>query len=310
MNQLRLAVIGTGRLGAALAFKLAFEPYVDELILVDIIPKLAYIVREDIYHGLVLHGIDLEILAYGDVSQIRDADMILITAGSSRRPGMSRRDLVKKNFEIVGKIIESVYPNNEDSWYIIITNPVDAVATYVSMLTKSERVIGTGTCLETARLRKFLAEALDIAISGVDGYVGGEHGEEAVVLWSTISIDGKPLESYLRDRGVELDLKQIESYVRNISTEIIKIQGATIWGPTGAFVELVRGIALNTGRILSFSMSHEFKEIPIPVHVSIPAKIGRRVGFTIWDRLLESEKSAIVKAAKIIYDTYRAGRGL
>jgi len=306
--KMKIAIVGTGRLGAAFAFSLGFEPYVDELVLVDVIPKLAFAVGEDIYHGLALHGISIDISTYEDVTKIGDVDLIIITAGVARKPGMSRRDLVVKNFGIVGNIVKSVFPQNEDAWFLIVTNPVDAVSTYVSELTKSEKIIGVGTCLETARLRIYLAKNLNIPITHIEGYVGGEHGEEAVVLWSTVSINGISFKEFISRCDTHIDVEAAERYIKTISTEIIGVQGATIWGPVGAFIEIVRGIALNTGRILSLSIPHNFESIPIPIHVSIPIKIGRKLGPTLWNVLTWEEKDAIIRAARAIYETYVRGK--
>ena len=305
---LRIAIIGTGRIGAALAFKLGFEQYVDELVLVDVIPKLASMVKEDIYHGLALHGISIDIFAYEDASKVREADMVIITAGATRKPGISRRDLAEKNFKVVSRIVKALFPHNEDSWFFVITNPVDALSTLVSQLTKSEKVVGTGTCLESARLRAYLSRTLRVPMSSVDAYVGGEHGEQAVPLWSMVSVDGKAIENFLKRQDVANYKEEAEKYIKNISSEIISVQGATMWGSAGAFIEIIRGIALNTGRVMCFSMAHRFEEVPIPIHVTIPAKIGKKLGPTTWDILLEDEKRAIIDAAKAIYETYNRGK--
>ena len=300
-----VAIIGAGRLGSSLGFLLSFEPFVEEITLVDIIPSLARMVGEDILHGVSHYGIDKKINAYETSREVEEADMIIITAGAVRKPNMSRRELAEKNAKIVKQIIEDVRDNNPKAWYLVVTNPVDALSTLVSRLIgRSDRIIGTGTSLETSRFKTILSKTLNEPISNIEAYVGGEHGEDAVLLWSLVSIRGKEIDLYLQETGKTINREMIEEYVKNISSEIIQAQGATIWGPVGTFLEIIRGIFLNTGKILCFSTSYKFDEIPEPVHVSVPTKIGKKIGPSLWEYLSEYEKNMVLKAAKSIYDTY------
>lgn len=301
-----IAVVGTGRVGSSLAFLLSFEPFVEEMTLVDVIPNLAKMVKEDILHGISLYGIDKKINAYETSREIENADMVIITAGVARKPGMSRRELAEKNARVIKGIIDEIIDNNPRAWYLIVTNPVDALSTFVSMLVgKSDRVIGTGTSLESSRFKTILARLSGEPISNIEAYVGGEHGEDAVLLWSMVNIGGKDIDSYLHETNKTLDRRYVEDYVKNISSQIISAQGATVWGPAGTFLEIIRGVFLNTGKILSFSISHKFDGIPVPIHVSIPTKIGKKLGPTLWEYLSESERNMIIKAARTVYDTYR-----
>ncbi len=301
-----VAIIGTGRVGSALAYTLAFEPYIDKLSLVDIVPKLAEMVKEDVYHGISQHGINKEIRAYEHSKYVENADLIVISAGYPRKPGMSRRDLADENAKIMREVVEATLDNNPNAWYFVITNPVDAMTTLVNRVAEGKRkVIGTGTNLETSRFRIIIARELGVPVSSVEAYVGGEHGEEAVLLWSTVHIDGKPLNDYLEETGKTLDRSKVESYVKGISVEIIRATGGTRWGPAGSFKEIIRGILLNTGRVLSYSLPRKLGNIPEPVYVTVPARIGKSLGPDIWDKLTDEERAGIVKAAEAIYSTYK-----
>ncbi|RLI14174.1 hypothetical protein DRO41_06195 [Candidatus Bathyarchaeota archaeon] len=300
-----VAVVGTGRVGGAVAFNLIFERYVTELSLVDVAPEVAAMTREELYHAMASHGFDVEINAYDHSKHVRDADLIVVAAGFPRTHTMSRRDLAAKNAQTIREIVESTVDNNPKAWFFVITNPVDAMTTLADKVAKGERkVIGTGTNLETSRFRTILGRELNVPIRMVEAYVGGEHGEAAVPLWSTVKIDGVPLEEYLAETGKTVDKVKCENYVKGVSRHIIKVLGGTRYGPAGSFIEIIRGIILNTGRVLSYSRLRSFEMIPEPVYVTIPASISKSLEPDLWDMLTEEEREAIEDAASAIYKTY------
>ncbi|MCD6514605.1 MAG: malate dehydrogenase [Candidatus Asgardarchaeia archaeon] len=300
-----IAVIGTGRVGQAVAYTLIFERYVDKLTLVDIKPKIAEMTKEELYHACAAHGFDITIEACEHSEFVEDADLIVISAGFPRKPGMTRRDLADENAKIIHNIVTSTFEKNPKAWYFVITNPVDAMATLAYKLTNGERiVVGTGTNLETVRFKTIISRKLNVPLRLVEGFVGGEHGISAVPLWSTVRIDGTPIDVYLENNNKELNKADVESYVKNISMEVIKALGGTRWGPAGSFIEIIRGIILNTGKVLSFAIPRTFSDVPEPVFVTVPGKISRSLNSDIWNELQESEKNQIIEAAKAIYETY------
>jgi malate/lactate dehydrogenase len=300
-----IGVIGTGRVGGEVAFSLIFERYVTELSLVDIAPKVAEMTKEELSHAMAGHGFDIKINAYENSSQVKDADLIVIAAGFPRTSEMSRRDLATKNARIVKEIVESTVDSNPRAWYFVITNPVDAMTTLANKTAQGKRhVIGTGTNLETSRFRTILSRELDVPMGMIEGYVGGEHGEAAVPLWSTVKIDGLPLDDYLRKTKKTLDKAKCENYVKEVSREIIRVLGGTRYGPAGCFIEIIRGIILNTGKVISYSRQSKFRTTPEPVYITVPARIAKSLSPDLWDLLSESEKKAIKEAAEIIYETY------
>jgi malate/lactate dehydrogenase len=302
-----IAVAGTGRVGGEVAFSLIFERYVTELSLVDTSPGVAEMTKEELYHAISSHGFDIKINAKDDAKQVKDADLIVIAAGFPRTPEMSRRDLATKNAGIVKSIVENTLDNNPDAWYFVITNPVDAMATLASNAADYKRqVIGTGTNLETSRFRTILSRELNVPMGAVEAYVGGEHGEAAVALWSLVKINGVPLDAYLRKTAKTLDRAKCENYVKEVSREIIRFLGGTRYGPAGSFIEIIRGIMLNTGKVMSYSRQSQFKRVtPEPVYVTVPARIAKSLSPDLWDLLSEPEKKAIKDAAGAIYKTYR-----
>ncbi len=295
---MHIAVVGSGKVGSALSYTLAFEPYVDLLSIVDVNEPLARMTAEDVLHGVSNHGLDVEVRAYPDASQVEDADIVVVSAGFPRKPGMSRRDLAGENAKIMRQIGEAMRDRNPDAWYFVITNPVDAMTTLLAKVVGDyERVIGTGTNLETSRFRIILSRLLGAPVSSIEGYVGGEHGEEAVLLWSTVRVDGS--------KPGNVDREEAEKYVKGISVEIIRATGGTRWGPAGSFIEIIRGLALNTGRILAYSRPRQFEGMDEPVYVTVPARIGRGYRGDMWSLLDEEERQGIEKAARAIEKTYR-----
>jgi malate dehydrogenase len=305
-----IAVAGTGRVGGEVAFSLIFERYVTELSLVDRAPSVAEMTKEELCHAIASHGFDVKINAYDNSKLVKDADLIVIAAGFPRTPEMSRRDLATKNAGIVKEIVENTVENNPNAWYFVITNPVDAMATIASRAAEYKRhVIGTGTNLETSRFRTILSRELNVPIGTIEAYVGGEHGEAAVPLWSLVKINGLPLEEYLRKTEQVLDEVKCENYVKEVSREIIRVLGGTRHGPAGSFIEIIRGIMLNTGKVMSYSRQSQFKTTPEPVYVTVPARIAKSLSPDLWDLLSDPEKKAIKDAAGTIYKTYLEALG-
>jgi malate/lactate dehydrogenase len=300
-----IAVAGTGRVGGQVAFTLIFERYVTELSLIDPAPGVADMTREEMYHAIASHGFDIKINAYTDGRQLKDADLIVIAAGFPRTPEMSRRDLAAKNAGIVKEVVEKTLDNNLQAWYFVITNPVDAMTTLANKTAQGKRhIIGTGTNLETSRFRTIISRELHVPMGAVEAYVGGEHGEADVPLWSTVKINGHPLEEHLKKTRQTLDKAKCENYVKEVSREVIRFLGGTRYGPAGSFIEIIRGIMLNTGRVMSYSRQSQFKTTHEPVYVTVPARIAKSLGPDMWDQLSEPEKKAIKDAAGAIYKTY------
>jgi malate/lactate dehydrogenase len=305
-----VAVMGSGRVGGEVAFTLIFERYVTELSLVDAAPGVADMTKEEMHHAIANHGFDIKIRAYTKASQVSDADLIIVAAGFPRTPDMSRRDLAAKNASVVKQIVEDSLDKNPKAWYFVITNPVDAMTTLANKAAQGKRqVIGTGTNLETSRFRTILSRRLDVPIGSVEAFVGGEHGEAAAPLWSTVKINGTALDEYLKKTRKTLDKAECENYVKEVSREIIRVLGGTRHGPAGSFIEMIRGIMLNTGRVMSYGRLRKFDNVPEPVYVTVPARIARSLGPDIWDLLTEPEKTAIQEAAAAIYKTYCGAKG-
>ncbi|MHA1409266.1 MAG: malate dehydrogenase [Candidatus Odinarchaeia archaeon] len=302
-----VAIAGTGRVGQGVAYTLMFEKYVERLILVDTAPKIAEMVKEELNHAMAAHGFEMQIEAYNHSSYIEDADLIIVPAGFPRVEGMTRRDLAGRNAQVIEDIVMNSVDKNPNANYFIITNPVDAMATLANKLIGEKRkVIGTGTNLETSRFKTILSRKLGIPSRRIEGFVGGEHGQAAIPLWSTVRVDGKPLDDYLAETNIALNKDEVLSYIKNISMEVIKGLGGTRWGPAGSFLEIIRGLILNTDKLLSFAIPRKFDEIDESVCVTVPGNIGSSNNYDLWNKLTSDEQTEIISAGKAIFKTYRS----
>jgi len=301
---LHIAMIGVGRVGQVTAFALAHEPYIHELTLVDVAPKLAWAVAEEMRHARAGMHVPIEVNAFEKVDEISNADIVVVTAGKPAAPRMGRRGLVEANAKIIKSIAEAVVPRNPSARYVIVTNPVDALATLFRKASKANYVISSGCHLDTLRFRAEIAKQLKVPVNNVEGYVAGEHGDNDVFLWSTAQVNGESFDEHVKKRNLNVSKAEIVSAVHENTEAILEKLGGTMYGPATAFREIVRAIALNTHSLLSVGTPYKTAEIPEPVHVSIPLKLGMSIGPTIEHALTQEERRKLGEAAKAIYSTY------
>lgn len=304
---MHIAQIGTGRVGRPTVYSIMCAELADTITVCDTKPGLAAAFAEELRHVTASVKLNVEINACERDEDVAGADIILISAGEPRVPGvnMSRRDLAIQNAKIVKYIAETTSSNNPGAKYIVITNPVDAMAMICKKYSKAEFVISTGTNLESLRFRSKLAKTFKVPISKVQGWVGGEHGEAALILWSTTWVNGLSLDEYVKLKGEILQKAEIDTYMKSVSKFIIDNVGGTEYGPAASFRDIVRAIVQNTGEILSIAAPMKFENIPEPIFVGSPVKLGSSIGPSLYNILSEEEKSGIEKAARAVYQTYQ-----
>lgn len=302
---MHVAVIGTGRVGRTTLMALIEERWIEKLTLIDTKPGLAKAIEEETRHALASVRNRIELESYEEDEKVEGADIVLITAGTPRTPDMdSRTDLTSSNASIIEEIGRAVVSQNPRAHYVVVTNPVDAMATLFKNITGANWVISTGTNLESQRFRAELAKNLDLPITSVSGFAGGEHGQEAVFLWSTVRIEGKKLPDYLDQTDKDLDKKKVERHVKRISRKIIKYSGGTRHGPGTSFRDILRSIATNDNKVLSVASPFSHGKIPEEVMVSLPRMVGRSLGPTFEPFLESGEMEKIKKAAERVYKTW------
>lgn len=306
---LHIAVVGNGRIGRPTAYTIFNETIVDEISLVDIKPGLAWAFGEELRHVAASLRYDIKINTYEDDEGPTGADLVVICPGKPRIPGvqMDRRDLVAENARIVNHIAEVMPERNPNAKWVIVTNPVDAMATLFKKVSGADYVIGTGDHPDTLRFRTKLAMDLNVPISTIDGFVGGEHGSAAYPLWSTVKVSGKPLNQYLSDMEKTLDKEAVVGYVRGVSKKIVDIIGGTEVGPAAGFRDIVRSILLDKGETYSIAQSLDLPRLPESVNVNVPTVVGTKLGPNMWKELTGEERSNIRKAAEAIYINYITG---
>ena len=249
----KISIIGAGAVGSAVAFSIATQRLVAEIVIIDVNTEKAEGEAMDISHGLITMGsMNIHSGTYADVV---DSDLIIITAGVGRKPGETRLDLAAKNVAIARDVVQNVMKYYNGGAVMVISNPVDVITYLVQKESglPAGKVFGTGTVLDSARFRYFLSTRLDADIRNIHGFMGGEHGESQFAVWSSVHIAGMPIDAYCAKRGIALDKPAIEESVRKAGGEVIRLKGATFYAIASVVAELSRGIIKNTRSVHNVS---------------------------------------------------------
>lgn len=243
----RVVIIGTGAVGTTTAYTLFLRERVSELVLIDANKDKALGEALDMNHGLPFTG-GVKIWA-GDYSDCKDADVIVIAAGASQKPGETRIDLLKRNAGIFDSIIKNIVQYNDHGIILVATNPVD-ILSYVSLRKSgfpSNRVIGSGTLLDSARFRYLIGQNKGINPRSIHAHIVGEHGDSELPLWSLANVAGIGLEFSDQDR------EEIFNNTKNAAYEIINAKGATSYAIALALDRIITSILQDEGSVLNVS---------------------------------------------------------
>lgn len=275
----RVALIGTGFVGSSYAFALLNRGITEELVLIDLNKEKAAGDAMDLNHGLPFAPSRTKIW-YGDYKDCGEADLVVITAGANQRPGETRLDLVEKNTRIFKGIVEEIMASGFDGIFLVATNPVD-ILTYAvwkfSGLPK-ERVIGSGTILDTARFRFLLGEYFDVDTRNVHAYIIGEHGDTELPVWSHADIAGTSIAEWTKNKdGFNQDaLNQIFLNVRDAAYHIIERKGATYYGIAMGLVRLTKAVLQNENSVLTVSAYLDGEYGQKDIYIGVPAVVNRK----------------------------------
>ncbi|KAI8053139.1 lactate dehydrogenase [Gilbertella persicaria] len=263
----RTAIIGAGAVGASLAYALMFKNVCSEILIVDVSP--------DIVKAQVLDLADAASVSHTRIrgaapEEAGQADIIVITAGAKQKDGEPRTKLIERNYRVLNNVVSSMQPIREDAVILIVSNPVDILTAITRKLSglPANQVIGSGTYLDTTRLRVHLGEIFDVNPQSVDALVLGEHGDSQMIAWSAATIGGQPLSSF--PEYETLDKKAVAKIVSGKAMEIIRLKGATFYGIGACAADLVHSIVLNKKVVHPVSVFVE----RLGVTLSMPAKIG------------------------------------
>ncbi len=278
INIQKAAIVGCGFVGSSIAYALMQKGTFSELVLLDANHAKAEGEAMDISHGLPFaHAMEIYAGKYEDIA---DASVIIITAGANQKPGETRLDLVQKNARIMKSIIEEIKRVKCEGILLIVSNPVD-ILTQIALRESGfpkERVIGSGTVLDTARLKYLLSEKLDVDSRNVHAFIVGEHGDSELAAWSCANIYGIRLEEFAKLRGFrtfDSEMDEIYHAVRDSAYEIIERKGATYYGIGMAAARIAEAIVRDSHTVMPVSVSLNGEYGLSGLCLSIPAIVGK-----------------------------------
>ncbi len=307
----KVVLIGTGMVGMSYAYALLNQNACDELVLVDIDRKRANGEAMDLNHGLAFSGSHMRIYA-GDYKDCADADIVAICAGVAQKPGETRLDLLRRNEAVFRSIVEPVTESGFNGIFLIATNPVDIMTRITCSLSgfNARRVIGTGTTLDTARLRYLLGSHFSVDPRNVHAYVIGEHGDSEFVPWSQAMLATRPVQEYCEDGVCDMEqMAEMEKEVRGAAQKIIEAKKATYYGIGMAMVRITRAILGDENSVLTVSAMLDTADCK-GVFAGMPCIVNRNgVRRVLPLNLTDNERAQLEKSCKTLqqaYDSLRA----
>lgn len=305
----KIVLIGTGMVGMSYAYALLNQNLCDELVLIDINKKRAEGEAMDLNHGVAFSGGNMEIYA-GEYTDCCNADLVVLTAGLPQKEGQNRLDLLKENRKIFERILQSVLENGFHGIFLVATNPVDIMTRIVYEISDfpPEKVIGTGTALDTARLRYLLGEKFMIDPRNMHAYVMGEHGDSEFVPWSQAMMTTKPIFDLCGEtEGCHFqELLELEEEVRMAAYKIIEAKKATYYGIGMAMARITKAIFGNEYSVLTVSAHLQGEYGENGIYIGIPCVVNRMGIQRIVELPLGSEeKQRLHSSCETLENIYR-----
>lgn len=304
----KVALVGTGFVGMSFAYALMNSGECDQLVLIDINKDKAHGEAMDMNHGLAFAKKNM-LIYDGEYCDCHDADIVVIAAGVNQKDGEGRIALLQRNYEVFKTIIHSIVESGFEGIFLVATNPVDIMTKVTLDLSGFDRrkVIGSGTTLDTARLRYLLGDYFSIDPKNVHAYVIGEHGDSEIIPWSQAYITTKSVLDVIEHSNGKFtieDLNKISRNVTNAAQEIIKAKGATYYGIGMSLVRIVRAIFGDEKSALTVSVMLNGQYGISNVYAGLPAIIGRNgIEDIIVLDLKNNEKEKFVKSCIFLKET-------
>ncbi len=309
----KVAVIGCGFVGSATAFALMQSGLFSDMVLIDVDQRKAEGEALDISHG-ILYARPMKIWA-GGYEDIADAAIVIITAGANQTPGETRLDLVHKNIGILRKIMPEITKYNKTGIILMVANPVD-ILTYAALKISGlpeHRVIGSGTVLDTARLRYEMGELLEVDSRSVHAFILGEHGDSEIAAWSSASVSGVPLKDFCKirtdidtNRLLKETTEEVTDRVKNSAYEIISRKQATYYGIAMAVKRICEAIVRDEKSVLPVSSLMHGEYGLTDVVLSMPAIVGENgVEHVVPVSLNEEEQKRLWNSAQVLKEIQR-----
>ena len=303
----KIAVVGAGNVGATVAQRLAERELAKRVVLVDVIEGVPQGKGLDQWESAPIEGFDTRVLGANDYTPAAGSELVVVTAGIARKPGMSRDDLVRTNADIVKQVSLEIKRHCPDAIVLVVSNPLDVMCWVTKQVTAfpRERVIGMAGVLDTARYRAFLAEALDVSVEDIQAMVLGGHGDTMVPLVSYTTVSGIPV-SQLLDKAT---LDKIVERTRNGGAEIVAFlkTGSAYYAPSAAVTQMAEAIAHDKKRILPCAAWVQGEYGVSGIYLGVPCKLGRRGLEQILEvKLTADEQAALKKSADAVKETMGA----
>ncbi|MEQ1886091.1 MAG: malate dehydrogenase [Bryobacteraceae bacterium] len=298
----KITVVGGGNVGASAAVNLASKELGD-VVLVDVVDGVPQGKGLDMAQMGPIEGYDVEVTGANDYAPTANSDVVVITAGLARKPGMSRDDLLLANCDVVKSVTEQVVKYSPNSILVLVTNPLDAMCTVAHHVSKfpKNRVVGMAGVLDSARFRTFIARELNVSVENVNAVVLGGHGDTMVPVTRLSSVAGIPLEDLIPAER----LAQIVDRTRNGGAEIVKYlkTGSAYYAPSAAAVEMVESILKNKNKVLPCAALLEGEYGINGLFVGVPVKLGSNGIEQIYElKLNEHEAAALKKSAGAVQE--------
>jgi malate dehydrogenase len=303
----KITVVGAGNVGATAAQRVAEKELARTVVMVDVVEGIPQGKGLDQWQSAPIELYDSRVVGTNGYAESAGSDIVIITAGIARKPGMSRDDLLNTNAGIVKAVSEQVRGTSPDAIVIVVSNPLDVMCYVAKEVTgfPRERVIGMAGVLDTARYRAFLAEALDVSVRDIQAMVLGGHGDTMVPLISYTTVSGIPV-TQLMDRG---KLDAIVDRTRNGGAEIVKHlkTGSAYYAPSAGAVQMAEAIVRDQKRILPCSAWLQGEYGMKGLFLGVPCKLGRKgLEQIIEVELTAAEKAALQKSADAVLDPMKA----
>jgi malate dehydrogenase len=303
----KITVVGAGNVGATTAQRLAEKELARQVVLVDVIEGVPQGKGLDLWESAPIEGYDTRLIGTNEYGPSEGSDIVVITAGIARKPGMSRDDLLNTNAGIVKQVAEHVKNSSPNAIVIVVSNPLDVMSWVAMKITgfPRERVLGMAGVLDTARYRSFLAEALDVSVRDIQAMVLGGHGDTMVPLLSYTSVSGIPV-TQLLDKA---KLDAIIARTRNGGAEIVKFlkTGSAFYAPSAAVVQMCEAIAFDQKRVLPCAAWLQGEYGQSGIFLGVPCKLGRAGLEKIFEvSLTDDERAALAKSADAVREPMAA----
>ncbi len=303
----KVAIVGTGFVGMSFAYALLCDGACDEMVLIDINREKALGEAMDLNHGLAFAKTNMKITA-GDYGDCADADIVVICAGVSQKPGEDRISLLQRNRAVFESIVAPVLESGFDGIFLVATNPVDIMTRVVHRLSgfPSRKVIGSGTTLDTARLRYLLGEYFTVDPKNVHAYVIGEHGDSEMTPWSQALVGTKPIREILAGQPEKYTAAALDEIAENVTKaayKIIQAKSATYYGIGLALVRIVKAIFGGENSILTVSVRLDGEYGVQGVFAGVPCILGREGVREVLTLELENEELAKFQASCDLLDS-------